>query len=129
MLSQPVGLQKQDVDAYVADLADYLKSVHKHVDAEHGRIRDNMKSASYRVNSPHQGISVGDYCLVRRAPEPGVSRRFQNPHFEAVFQIAEVHGDGQDTKAFTLSDLFGNREGLGFVQPIAYDRLTYVPGF
>ena len=38
----------------------------------------------------------------------------------------EVHGDGLDAKAYTVSDLRGNRKGLGFTQLVAADRLTPV---
>ena len=31
--------------------------------------------------------------------------------------VAEVHGDGTEAKAYTLSDLAGQRDNLGFVQP------------
>ena len=41
-----------------------------------------------------------------------------------MFQIVEVHGEGQDAKAYTLSDLSGNREDLGFTQPVAKTRLV-----
>ena len=43
-----------------------------------------------------------------------------------VFQVYRVHGDGSRAKAYTLSDLAGRTEGLGFSQPVAYDRLTPV---
>ena len=36
----------------------------------------------------------------------------------------EVHGDGSAAKADTVSDLRGQREDLGFTQPVAADRLT-----
>ena len=61
--------------------------------------------------------------MVVKAPEPGVSHRFQSNTFDQVFQVVEVHGDGHDAKAYTLSDLSGSRENLGFTQPIALDRL------
>ena len=37
-----------------------------------------------------------------------------------------MHGDGSEAKAYTLSDLAGKREGLGFSQPVASDRCTPV---
>ena len=66
---------------------------------------------------------MGDYCLVKKALEQGVSTRFQVPTFDQVFQVVESHGIDQDAKAYTLSDLSGSRENLGFTQPVALDRL------
>ena len=43
-----------------------------------------------------------------------------------MVQVVEVHGSGVDAKACTLSDLSGSRENLGFVQPVALDRLIPV---
>ena len=71
-------------------------------------------------------MNVGDYVFVKREPTPGVSKRFQSPHHDNVYQVVECHGDGQDSKAYTVSDLAGQRENLGFTQPIALDRLTPV---
>ena len=47
-------------------------------------------------------------------------------NFDEVFQVVEVHGDGVEAKAYTLSNLKGKRDGLGFTQPVASDRLTPV---
>ena len=55
-----------------------------------------------------------------------VSARLQSPNFDDIYQIVEVHGDGSEAKAYTLSDLVGNRDNLGFSQPVASDRLTPV---
>ena len=71
-------------------------------------------------------MSVGDYVLVRKEKDKGVSVRLQHPHFDDVFQIVEAHGDGTEAKAFTVSNLAGQRDNLGFIQPVAYDRLTPV---
>ena len=87
-------------------------------------IRDNSQRAKYRELGAGVSLSVGDYCLVRKAPEPGVSTRFQAPTFDRAFQVVEAHGTGQDAKAFTLSDLSGSRENLGFTQPVALERLV-----
>ena len=35
-----------------------------------------------------------------------------------------MHGNGLDAKAYTVSDLRGNRKGLDFAQPVAADRLA-----
>ena len=63
--------------------------------------------------------------MVVKNPVPGISKRFQTGTFDQVFQVVEAHGDGADAKAYTLSDLTGNRE-LPFEQPVALDRLIPV---
>ena len=40
--------------------------------------------------------------------------------------MVETHGEGTQAKAYTVSDLSGKREGLGFSQLVAADRLTPV---
>ena len=54
----------------------------------------------------------------------GVSQRLQRPNFDMIFQVVEARGDGSEAKAFTLCDLTGKRDGLGFQQPVARERLT-----
>ncbi len=73
---------------------------------------------------PGQGLRVGDHCFVRKPPDPQRARRLQDKNFEDIFQIVETHGEGIDAKAYTVSDLLGNREGLGFSQPVSADRLV-----
>ncbi len=63
---------------------------------------------------------------MRRPYQAEVSERLQSKNFDEVFQVVEVHGVGDQAKAYTLSDLRGQREGLGFTQPIAAARLTPV---
>ena len=53
-----------------------------------------------------------------------MSARFQNKHFDEPFQIVECHGAGEESRAYTVSDLRGRRDGLGFSQPVALERLT-----
>ena len=55
-----------------------------------------------------------------------MSARFQRPNFDAVYQVVECHGDGIDCKTYTVSDLHGRRDELGFTQPVAAERLTLV---
>lgn len=69
-------------------------------------------------------MSLGDHCFVANPLEKGVSARFQRRNFDDVYQVVEVHGDGAEAKAHTVCDLKGNREGLGFAQPVAAERLT-----
>ena len=52
--------------------------------------------------------------------------RLQSKNHDEVFQIVEVHGDGPEAKSYTLSDLSGKRDHLGFAQPVTLDRLTPV---
>ena len=68
---------------------------------------------------------LGDYCYVRRPPIPGVSQRFQRRHYDDIFQVVERHGNGAESKAYTLCDVNGSRE-LGFDQPVASERLVPV---
>ena len=110
-------------DAYVSSLCDYLRQVHQYVDEQHRIVREDSQRAKYRELGPGGYLSVGDYCLVKRQPTPGVSVRFQLPTFDKCFQVVEVHGIDVEAKAYTLSDLEGNRDGLGFSQPVALERL------
>ena len=73
-----------------------------------------------------QYLSVGDYCFVKKPLDKYVSQRFQSPNFEEVFQVVECHGSGTEARAYTLCDLRGKRDNLGFVQPVTADRLTPV---
>ena len=43
-----------------------------------------------------------------------------------MFQVVETHGDGVEAKAYTLSNLKGRRDNLGFEQPVAAERLISV---
>ena len=107
----------------MSDLCNYLKKVHKLVATEHERIRADSQRRKYRELGSDGYLSVGDYVLVKKEPEKGVSARFQNKTFDQVFQVVECHGLGQDARAYTLSDLVGNRDSLGFSQPVHLDRL------
>jgi len=42
--------------------------------------------------------------------EEGVSRRFQLPHFEHIFQVFDKYGEGAAAKAYVLSALKVNTE-------------------
>ena len=108
----------------MTDLVRYLKEVHKHADEEHERVRDQSHRTKLRVLGVGQGLAVGDYCLVLRPPTPGISVRLQSRHFNEIYQVMEVHGDGSEAKAYTVSDLRGQRDDLGFTQPVAAYRLT-----
>ena len=93
---------------------------------QHRLTRDKENSAKVREFGPGSEVSVGDYCLVKKAPVTGVSERFQTKHFESLFQVVEIHGDDGPAKTYTVCDLAGNRTGLGFSQPLAGDRLMPV---
>ena len=126
LLSDGSVLERTRVDKYVAELVDYLRKVHKYVDEQHSLVREKTQRAKYRELGAGHSLALGDYVMVQRAPEVGVSKRFQRPTFDQVFQVVEVHGDGQNAKAYTVSDLAGSREDLGFGQPVALDRLVPV---
>ncbi len=40
------------------------------------------------------------------------------------FQAVEVHGDGEEAKAYTVCNIRGEREQLGLTQPVSAGRLT-----
>ena len=124
VLSMNVTPERITYDKYVADLVQYLKKVHRHVDEQHERVRDQGHRAKLRELGVGQSLAVGDYCLVQRPPTPGISVRLQSKHFGEIYQVMEVHGDGSMAKAYTVSDLRGQREDLGFTQPVASERLT-----
>ena len=124
LLSAPTGAQRVGVERYVSDLVDYLRKVHKYVDEQHSRVRESEQNRKYRELGPGNNLAVGDYCLVLRQPVEGISRRFQRPTFDSVFQVVEVHGSGPSAKAYTLCDLAGSRVDLGFEQPVALERLV-----
>ena len=126
VLSTPSNVEKITTERYVEELVRYLKEVHKFVDTQHERIREQSQRAKFRELGPGRAMKVGDYCLVRKPMEQGVSWRLQSSNFDSVFQVAEVHGHGEEAKTYTLSDLHGNRDRLGFSQPVAADRLTPV---
>ena len=52
--------------------------------------------------------------------------RLQSRHLNEIYQAMEVHGVGSEAKAYTVSDLRGQRDDLGFTQPVAADRLTRI---
>jgi len=129
LLAQPSTLTRVTTSEYVRELVKYVSEVHKLVAEHHTRVRDDQQRAKHRQMGPGTFLSVGDFVLVRRYMDKanlGVSERFRSKHFEDVFQVVEVHGQDADAKAYTLSDLAGNREGLGFTQPVALERLTPV---
>ena len=126
VLAQPTVLQEIPTERYVKELCLYLREVHSQVEQYHTATREKQQSAKFRELGPGTSLSVGDYVLVRKEKDKGVSVRLQHPHFDDVFQIVEAHGDGTEAKAFTVSNLAGQRDNLGFIQPVAYDRLTPV---
>ena len=126
VLASGVEVERISTDAYVTQLVKYLKWVHQHVDQQHELLREEQRRASYRQFGEGVSLGIGDHVLVARQPEPGVSVRFQRGYFDDIYQIVEAHGEGRSAKAFTLCDLRGNRTGLGFIQPVAYERLKPV---
>ena len=97
---------------------------HKHADEQHTLVRENSHRAKLREIGLGYNLSMGDYCLVSRPLTQGISQRFQRRYFDEVYQVVEIHGDGHEAKAYTLSNLSGARHSLGFTQPVALDRLS-----
>ena len=52
--------------------------------------------------------------------------RFQQKHYDGVFQVVATHGEGNDARTYTLCSSQGQRGNLGFSQPVAAERLTPV---
>ena len=97
-----------------------------YVEQEHQRVREHENKAKRRhLGLGRGGFAVGDYVLVTRPKEANVSNRFQSPNYDEVYQVVEIHGEGDEARTYTLSDLCGSRE-LGFSQPVHVDRLTPV---
>ena len=71
-------------------------------------------------------MQIGEYCLVQKPREKHVSDRFQRKNFDEVYQVVEVFGGPNEEKVYTVSNLHGQRENLGFTQPVAAERLTPV---
>ena len=124
VLTQPSTLERVPHSQYVRELVSYLKNVHKVVETHHARVRDEQQTTKYRQLGPGTSLAVGDYVLVRKEHDHGVSYRFQDRHFDEPFQIVEAHGAGADAKVYTVSNLRGSRDNLGFTQPVALERLT-----
>ena len=124
MFSLDATAKKISKEQYVTDLVAYLKRVHTYVHEQHKVIADKREKAKLREFGSGTFLQAGDYCLVRRPLEKGISQRFQNPNFSEVYQVVECHGHGEEAKAYTVADLKGNTDGLGFSQPVASERLT-----
>jgi hypothetical protein len=126
ILGGPAYVLKQSTEQYVEDLIKYIKDVHRHVDAEHEKVRHDQNNAKLREFGVGQSLSVGNYCLVVKPKKAGVSYRFQPKHHDQVFQVVHVNGEPDGVCTYVLSDLLGRRSGLGFSQPVAAERLTPV---
>ena len=124
VLAMPSTVEQISPDVYVRELVKYLKQIHKLVDKQHTEIREQRQAAKYRELGVGTSMTAGDYGFVKKPPDKDVGKRFQQKNFDDAFMVVEVHGDGSNAKAYTLSDLAGRREGLGFSQPVAAERLT-----
>ena len=100
--------------------------MHKLVDEQHERYRDANERQKLREHGVGTFAQVGDYVLVTRPPEKGVSTRFQRKHFDEIYQVVQAHGEGAEAKAYTVCDSKGRQEDLGFSNPVAFDRITPV---
>ena len=114
-------------DDYVRNLVKYLKEVHKYVDEQHQLIRDQRERAKLRELGEGEVVRVGDYVLLRKSHhEEGLSKRFQSPNYDEIFQVREVLGTSlEEAKAYIISNLAGSTD-IGHLQPIARERLTPV---
>lgn len=126
VMASGVEVERISTDAYVTQLIKFLKWIHQHVDQQHELLREEQRQASYRQFGEGVSLGIGDHVLVARQPESGISVGFQRSYFDDICQIFEAHGDGRSAKAFTPCDLRGHREGLGFIQPVACERLELV---
>jgi len=126
LLGSPNAVEKIPVTDYVRDLVKYVKQVHIIVEQEHQRIREGQNAQALREQAVGPILSVGDYVMVYRPADKEVGRRLQTRTFDEVFQVVATHGEGRDARTFTLCDLQGRRENLGFSQPVALERLVPV---
>ena len=105
---------------------EYLKYVHKHVDERSQAARDARERAELREHGVGVHLQEGEYCLVQKLHEKNLSLRFQQKHYDDVFQVVCVHGEGSAAKTYTLCNSQGQRDNLGFTQLVAAERLTPV---
>ena len=127
--AQPAAVSKLDRASYVKQLVDYLKRVHAHVDAQHARVREQESRSKLRADGAQSPLQVGDHCFVKKGSGEhtrGVSTRFDQTNYDQVYQIAECLGDGEVVVSYVVSDLYGQREGLGFQNPVGAERITPV---
>jgi hypothetical protein len=104
----------------------YLKSVHQQVTDYNRKVKEDTQDAKYRQLGFGVHLKVGDFVLVRCEPEKGTSRRMQRKHHPGIFQVVHVMGNATDpdAKSYTVSNLVGQTDGLGFQQPVPLERLT-----
>ena len=129
VLSMPTAVEKITHHEYVAKLIEYLRQVHEFVDSKHQDVRRREQEQALRLQGhpDKQPFRVGDYVLVKKPPVKEVSRRFQRPYFDQVFQVVDTVGmDSTEVRTYRLSDLTGNTENLGFQQPVAQENLSGV---
>ena len=124
--ASPSAVRKMPKDSYVSELVEYLKYVHKHVDERCRTAREARERAKLREHGVGEHLQEGEYCLVQKPPEKNLSARFQQKHYDEVFQVVTAHGEGSAAKAYTLCNSQGQRDNLGFAQPVAAERLTPV---
>lgn len=74
------------VDDYVSDFVTYRKKVHKYVDEQHALVRENTQRTKYRELGAGGSLTIGDYCLVKKAI--GVSANvFNAPPWTPFFKL------------------------------------------
>ena len=126
ILAHPVGVERVSKSEYVDQLVKYLKNVHQQVTEYNRKVKEDTQDAKYRQLGFGVHLKVGDFVLVRCEPEKGTSRRMQRKHHPGIFQVVHVMGNATDpdAKSYTVSNLVGQTDGLGFQQPVPLERLT-----
>ena len=106
VLSTPTVVAKRSADDYVSDLVEYMKSVHKFVQDEHRRIREQERDRDIRKRDMAR-FKQGDYVFLKRPglkPEPGHSRRFNSETDARLFQIIHAPATLEEARTVTLME-------------------------
>ena len=100
--------------------------MHKHEDERSQSARESRERAQLREHGIGEHLQEGEYCRVQRPPEKNLPLQFQQKRYDDVFQVVATHGEGKNAKTHTLCNSQGQRDNLGFSQPVAAERLTPV---
>ena len=116
-------------EEYVRELINYLKKVHQYISDKHTDVRDKYKELKARQYGSSYALQVGDFVLYKKGHfEEGVSDKNQRKWRNTIFQIIGVEGGRKnDARTYYLADaVTGEKDNLGFSQPVTQDRLTPV---
>ena len=128
VLSTPSVVAKRDVDDYVSDLVEYMKSVHRCVQDEHKRIREREHDADVKRRDIDR-FKIGDYVFLKR---PGIkgpagqSRRFNAETDTRLFQILHAPSTLDEARTVTLMEPATGQTQFEFAQPVSTDLLIPV---